>query len=83
MFDKSNCPHCEKVNYIYLGDPNDMTSSAGENPVAVCWKCKKRFFWVDMVYLCREDILDWDFDKSDEENLQLLDYEEGLEDDNG
>ncbi len=85
-YNKAHCTHCQTKNWIYLGDPEDLTSSYGEHPVAMCWKCNKKFLWNDW-FADKSNASDikcmypeWDTEKSVEENVEAMeDYEEGEE----
>lgn len=84
-YHKSHCSHCESKNWIYLGDPHNYKSTAGENPVAKCWKCSKKFLWnydiMDLDQLEMDFIAPgWNTEKSIDENVEAMeDYEEGEE----
>lgn len=42
---RCRCPHCKKVNYLNLGDLNDL--SAPDIEVLECWSCGKKAWILD------------------------------------
>lgn len=83
MFEKAECPKCNKINYIYLGNQEDMTSSVGESPVCMCWNCENKFLWTDIDQFDDDDkyyMFGWDSKLTKEENLEQMDYEPGTKD---
>lgn len=43
---RETCPHCWHCNWFCLGNLNDQTSSTGEEVVASCWQCRRRWYRV-------------------------------------
>lgn len=37
FYASENCPECQTLNYMYLGDPSDQTVADIEG--LECWKC--------------------------------------------
>jgi len=52
---RGRCPHCKEVNYVDLGDLNDVTAPDVE--VVICWNCDQKSWIID-----DEMLLDLDYD---------------------
>lgn len=83
-YTRHHCPECGVLNVVACGDPNDCTSTLGDNPACECWYCKHKFWRFDMtdqgVLDCCEE---FDPKKSLEENLKEAYAEEGEPDEGG
>ena len=43
---RETCPHCLHCNWFHMGDTDDQTSSTGEQVVASCWHCRRKWYRV-------------------------------------
>lgn len=83
-YTRHHCPKCSVLNVVACGDPQDVTSTLGEEPACKCWYCDHKFWRFDMTDSgVLEGFYDYDPDKSLDENLKECGYEDGEPDEGG
>jgi len=69
----TQCPFCQTINWVYCGDPNDVTGI--DIYVCHCYDCKK-YFWIDEN--SKECYREFNtIDDCEDINPDEADYEEG------
>lgn len=74
----TNCPKCSTTNWIYIGDPEDMTFCAPEG--CECFSCKHKFFVGEPWEVREMNLSSFDDHKGDFEAMVKADeayFEEG------
>lgn len=83
-YTRHHCPKCSVLNVVACGDPQDVTSTLGEDPACKCWYCGHKFWRFDMTDQGVTDgYYDWDPKKSLDENLKDAPAEDGEPDEDG